>query len=217
MISDQGPCKTKQYDTAPLWYTTPWPNTGVCMENNKPGPAFMGDSNMQVNQAMPSEADVYIALKYRIVVDKAGRRLCLNHNGDPHCEDGPAIVWADGTKEWWVNGVKHRSDGPAVELANGDRHWICDGEVHRTDGPAAVYNNGTEKWYRNGKLHRENGPAIVWANGTKGWYQNGLHHREDGPAVEFPSGMHKWCLNGIIFSQQRYYKRLAELGFANDH
>ena len=103
---------------------------------------------MQVNQAIPAEADVYLALKYRIVVDKAGRRLCLNHNGDPHCEDGPAIVWANGTKEW---------------------------------------------------------------------YQNGLHHREDGPAVEFPSGMHKWCLNGIIFSQQRYYKRLAELGIANDH
>ena len=76
----------------------------------------------------------------------------------------------------------------------------------------------TRRYYNSaGELHREDGPAVIRAVGTKEWYHNGLHHREDGPAVEFPSGMHKWCLNGIVFSQQRYYKRLAELGIANDH
>ena len=97
------------------------------------------------------------------------------------------------------------------------RYYNAAGQLHREEGPAVVFVSGTVMWFQNGLRHREDGPAIVWANGTKGWYQNGLHHREDGPAVEFPSGMHKWCLNGIIFSQKRYYKRLAELGFANDH
>ena len=40
-----------------------------------------------------------------------------------HREDGPAIEWADGTKEWWVNGKRHREDGPAVILSNGINFW----------------------------------------------------------------------------------------------
>jgi hypothetical protein len=31
--------------------------------------------------------------------------------------------WANGHKEWWVNGKRHRMDGPAVEWANGDKEW----------------------------------------------------------------------------------------------
>ena len=35
-------------------------------------------------------------------------------NGKLHCEDGPAIQWSDGCKEWWINGKRHREDGPAL-------------------------------------------------------------------------------------------------------
>ena len=33
-------------------------------------------------------------------------------------------VWSDGDKFWWLNGKIHREDGPAVEYANGTKEWF---------------------------------------------------------------------------------------------
>ena len=35
-------------------------------------------------------------------------------NGKHHREDGPAVIFADGTPSWFLNGKLHRLDGPAV-------------------------------------------------------------------------------------------------------
>jgi len=67
-----------------------------------------------------------------------------------HRDDGPAIIWADGHQEWWVNGQRHRDDGPAV-----------------------IRDDGTQEWWINGKLHREDGPAIIFASGLLRWFLNG--------------------------------------------
>ena len=40
-----------------------------------------------------------------------------------HKEDGPAVVYADGTKEWRQHGQVHRVDGPAIEWRNGSVEW----------------------------------------------------------------------------------------------
>jgi hypothetical protein len=40
-----------------------------------------------------------------------------------HREDGPAIEYADGSKDWYLNGKRHREDGPAMEFANGNKYW----------------------------------------------------------------------------------------------
>ena len=40
-----------------------------------------------------------------------------------HCEDGPAVVFKNGTKKWFINGKKHREDGPAIEWSNGNMVW----------------------------------------------------------------------------------------------
>ena len=69
--------------------------------------------------------------------------------------------------------------------ANGYKEWCLNGKLHREDGPACEYPSGTKEWYLNGKRHREDGPACENANGTKVWYLNGKRHREDGPAVEY--------------------------------
>ena len=45
-----------------------------------------------------------------------------------HRLDGPACEYADGGKEWWVNGKKHRLDGPAIEYVQGFKYWYVDGE-----------------------------------------------------------------------------------------
>jgi len=49
-------------------------------------------------------------------------------NGKFHREDGPAIEWSNGDKEWFKNGKRHREDGPAVEWFNEDKEWWLNGE-----------------------------------------------------------------------------------------
>jgi hypothetical protein len=44
-----------------------------------------------------------------------------------HREDGPAVEWLNGSKEWWLNGKIHREDGPAIEGANGYKYWYLNG------------------------------------------------------------------------------------------
>jgi hypothetical protein len=51
-------------------------------------------------------------------------------------------VYADGSKEWWLNGKRHREDGPAVEHADGYKSWWLKGKRHREDGPAVEYADG---------------------------------------------------------------------------
>ena len=45
-----------------------------------------------------------------------------------HREDGPAIEYSDGHKEWYINGERHRTDGPAVEYTDGDKSWFINDE-----------------------------------------------------------------------------------------
>lgn len=48
--------------------------------------------------------------------------------GRLHCEDGPAVVSADGSWVWFRHGRIHRDDGPAVFLHFGtwteEQYWI---------------------------------------------------------------------------------------------
>lgn len=39
-------------------------------------------------------------------------------NGKCHNENGPAIIYKDGAKEWYIDGKYHREDGPALEGLN---------------------------------------------------------------------------------------------------
>ena len=54
-------------------------------------------------------------------VDRDGTVRYRNSDGQLHREDGPAVEYADGTREWWLNDERHREDGPAVEYPNGTR------------------------------------------------------------------------------------------------
>ena len=76
----------------------------------------------------------------------------------------------------WYKGAKckvlHRENGPAVEFANGHKEWRQNGQRHRIDGPAIECTDGSTYWYQNGLLHRTDGPAIERNDGTKAWYIN---------------------------------------------
>ena len=43
--------------------------------------------------------------KPKLKIDKYAKKYCLN--GKLHREDGPALEYAHGYKEWWYNGIKY--------------------------------------------------------------------------------------------------------------
>ena len=49
-------------------------------------------------------------------------RYCKN--GKPHREDGPAIIFEDGAKYWYLNGLQHRESGPAIMYSNGAKGFF---------------------------------------------------------------------------------------------
>jgi len=84
--------------------------------------------------------------------DECGARRWYNRQDLLHRKDGPAVEYANGTCEWWVNGMLHRADGPAVESANGTRMWYLNDLRHREDGPAVEWYDGTRAWYWHDEL-----------------------------------------------------------------
>jgi len=83
-----------------------------------------------------------------------------------------------GTIRYYLNNQFHREDGPAIEWDNGDKEWWLNDQLHREDGPAFEWDNGDKEWWLNDQLHREDGPAIEYADGTKWWYLNGVEYTE---------------------------------------
>ena len=62
-------------------------------------------------------------------------------------DDAGTAYWHKDTR---CKGL-HRDDGPAVEFANGHKEWYQNGQRHRTDGPAVEWWDGGKSWYINGK------------------------------------------------------------------
>ena len=65
--------------------------------------------------------------EYRVKVYE-NRTEWYNLDDELHRENGPAVEWTNGDKEWYLNGKLHREDGPAVEEANGDKEWWLNGK-----------------------------------------------------------------------------------------
>ena len=56
-----------------------------------------------------------------------------NGKGERHRVDRPAVVHADGTREWYLNGELHRVDGPAYERPDGHREWWVEGKLIKSE------------------------------------------------------------------------------------
>ena len=89
--------------------------------------------------------------KYYVTVDDAGTTCWYKDakHSIRHRDGGPAIEYANGSKEWWQNDQYHRTDGPAIEYADGSKEWWQNDQCHRTDGPAVIYPDGSQWWYLN--------------------------------------------------------------------
>jgi hypothetical protein len=88
---------------------------------------------------------------YKVMVDKNKTIRWFNDKGELHRLDGPAVEFADGSKEWYVDDKRHRLDGPAFEWSDGSKVWYVNGKCHRLDGPAIEYVDGDKEWYVDGK------------------------------------------------------------------
>jgi len=66
--------------------------------------------------------------KYTVTVDSYGTQIWKNENGYFHREDGPAVIYPDGTQYWYING-KH-----LTEKQFNDRKQSMDGKEITIDG-----------------------------------------------------------------------------------
>jgi hypothetical protein len=123
-----------------------------------------------------------ISIIRRVTADKAIEYTRAD-NEVYHREDGPAITYANGWKEWRINGALHREDDkPARTMPEGDKEWWIHGERHRAGGLPAhlAHQEPTEEERAAGK---ETGLLIL-----QRWFVDGLQHREDGPANIYWNG-----------------------------
>lgn len=76
----------------------------------------------------------------------------LDDNHKLHRDNGPALIWNDGSVEWWQHGRRHRVGAPALIYTNGAEEWWINGKRHRIDGPAYIGNMGIRFWCLNGNI-----------------------------------------------------------------
>jgi hypothetical protein len=79
---------------------------------------------------LPSEVELPDDTEHGIVVRDSDGNIQLTYwadkDGDFHREgDRPAVLWADGSKEWYHHGKRHRISNPAVVKSGGETQtWI---------------------------------------------------------------------------------------------
>ena len=86
--------------------------------------------NLNDDRILNYEGTWSIEVSSRRVVDGDGDIWYYNEDGELHREDGPAVVYRDGTKFWYRNGELHKEDGPAVIWYDGSMEWWLDGEEY---------------------------------------------------------------------------------------
>ena len=134
-----------------------------------------------------------------------GTTLYKDAQGRLHREDGPAIIWPDGSKFYHIRGKRHREDGPAEEFANGTKGWLKNDKYHREDGPAIEVWDGSKEYYIDGKLHRMDGPArILYSELSREWYseRKQIYYRQLQISKVIPRL--EYYINGVKYSQLEF-------------
>jgi hypothetical protein len=129
-------------------------------------------------------------------------------DGGQHCIKNLKVIHPErSTALIWYNVILHRHDGPTVIWADGTTEWYYNNNLHRDDGPAVIDSDGNQYWYKNGYQHRDNRPASIRSDGHREWKQYNKTHREDGPAVRWATGGYDWIIhNRYIRNHKRNYK-----------
>ena len=59
-----------------------------------------------------------------MTIGEYGQTEYKNKHGELHREDGPAVIYTNGSEEWYINDKLHREDGPAVIWEDGTKYWF---------------------------------------------------------------------------------------------
>lgn len=146
-------------------------------------------------------------------------------NGLKHNDNGPSVIWEDGTKFWHINGKCHREDGPAIISGKEEEWWYESKHIgsslkgytqkdfdnwlkfkvfflrnHSMRQGWKTDRFGNKNHYVNDVIHNENDePAIIRNDGSKEWIFQGERHRDnDMPAIEHSLGDRVWFKHGEI-------------------
>jgi hypothetical protein len=127
------------------------------------------------------------------IADDQGRRSrrWLHHDHTHRLGDLPALIEADGSQEYWVDGQLHRDDGkPAWISASGQGiGWWVDGRQFHPDPdqPACIAGDGMKTWFDSqGREHRLGDLPAISGPGQTSWLLHGVRHRGQGkPASIF--------------------------------
>ena len=124
-------------------------------------------------------------------------------------DDLPAVMYKDGSCEWWVHGKRlRRNPHDPTEIRTfwhktlTTRIWHdINGKFHRIDNPAIERFDGTKEWWLHGERRREHRlPTVETSTGWKMWHNTrGELHREGEPAVIGPGKSELW-LDGRLIS-----------------
>ena len=66
-----------------------------------------------------------------------------------------------GVPRLYKDPILHRDDGPAVIYEDGTELWYKDGFLHRDDGPAAILYGGLLRWAKYGKLYQPSAHELI--------------------------------------------------------
>ena len=74
-----------------------------------------------------SSNDQYPDTFVDVTIDDDGYIYHKDANGELHNPYGPAVIWPNGRKEYFIHGKCHRTDGPAVIHPSGSKfYWVND-------------------------------------------------------------------------------------------
>lgn len=62
--------------------------------------------------------------------EKLIKQLKWREQNSPLNDTEISIEWANGDKQWWRHGELHREDGPAIVYADGKKEWYLEDQPY---------------------------------------------------------------------------------------
>lgn len=87
----------------------------------------------------------------KVVINFRGIKTYRDNKGRLHREDGPAVIYPDGSKFYHVNGSRTSITQPTSYFDNGYVEWNLYAIPHRDNGPACASPNGLLRWVDDGE------------------------------------------------------------------